>query len=115
MSGVGLIYVGAVLFINGVMLLGWLTPPEAGPLNLFVGALQVVTPTYLIVAAAGNTAEIFAASGIYLFGFTYLWVGINALKNYRGRGFGWFASSSPCARSCTRGTVFCVKAIRVSA
>ena len=91
MSAVGLVYVGAVLFINGVMLLGWLTPQEAGPLNLFVGALQVFTPTYLIIAAAGNADETFAASGIYLFGFTYLWVGINALKGYRGRGFGWFA------------------------
>lgn len=90
MSGVGLVYVGAVLFINGIMLLGWLTPQEAGPLNLFVGALQVFTPTYLIVVA-GSAADIFAASGIYLFGFTYLWVGINALKNYRNRGFGWFA------------------------
>ena len=91
MSDVALIYVGAVLIVNGIMLLGWLTPREAGPLNIFVGALQVFTPTYLIVTAGGDTAAVFAASGIYLFGFTYLWVGINALKGYSNRGFGWFA------------------------
>src|SRR5699024_1578356 len=86
MSSVGLIYVGAVLVINGLLLLGWLNAREAGPLNIFVGALQVVTPTYLIIAADGTTEAIFAASGIYLFGFTYLWVGINCLKDYSNRG-----------------------------
>lgn len=91
MSAVGLIYVGIVLVINGIMLLGWLTPREAAPLNLFVGALQVFTPTYLIIIAAGDVNQVFAASGIYLFGFTYLWVGINAVKEYSNRGFGWFA------------------------
>ena len=91
MSSVGLIYVGIVLVVNGIMLLGWITPREAAPLNLFVGALQVLTPTYLIVVAAGDVDEVFAASGIYLFGFTYLWVGINAVKDYENRGFGWFA------------------------
>ena len=91
MSAVGLIYVGIVLIVNGLLLLGWLTPREAGPLNLFVGALQVLTPTYLIFIAGGDLNAIFAASGIYLFGFTYLWVGINAVKDYSNRGFGWFA------------------------
>lgn len=56
-----------------------------------VGVLQVFTPTYLIIVAAGNGDAVFAASGIYLFGFTYLWVGINALKGYSNRGFGWYA------------------------
>lgn len=91
MSAVGLIYVGIVLVVNGLLLLGWLGPREAGPLNLFVGALQVLTPTYLIIAADGDPGAIFAASGIYLFGFTYLWVGINAMKGYSNRGFGFFA------------------------
>lgn len=91
MSSVALIYVGAVLFINGLLLLGWLSPREAAPMNIFVGALQIFTPTYLIIVAAGDSDEIFAAAGIYLFGFTYLWVGINQAKDYSQRGFGWFA------------------------
>lgn len=91
MAAVGLLYVGAVLFVNGVMLLGWVSPRAAAPLNIFVGALQVVTPTYLIIAANGQPTSIWAASGIYLFGFTYLWVGINGLMGYDNRGLGWFS------------------------
>lgn len=91
MSAVGLVYVGAVLFINGLLLLGWLTNREAGPMNIFVGALQVLTPTYLIMTSGGDSDVIFPAAGIYLFGFTYLWVGINCMKSYSQRGFGWFA------------------------
>lgn len=59
MAFVALIYVGLVLIVNGLMLLGWLTPREAGPLNLFVGAMQVITPTWLIFTAAGDPDTIF--------------------------------------------------------
>ena len=51
MGSVGLLYVGAVLFLNGAMLLGWVKARSAAPMNLFVGVLQVVTPTYLIWTA----------------------------------------------------------------
>src|SRR5699024_877330 len=91
MSSVGLIYVGAVLVINGLLLPGCLNAREAGPLNIFVGALHVVTRTYLILAADATTEAIFAASGTYPLGATYLRVGINCLKDYSSRGFGWFA------------------------
>lgn len=91
MSSVGLLYVGAVLFVNGIMLLGRLTPREAAPLNLFVGGLQVLTPTFLIMTAGGDAPAILAASGLYLFGFTYLWVGINGVADFGGRGLGWFS------------------------
>ena len=66
MGSVGLLYVGAVLFLNGCMLLGWVDSRSAVPLNIFVGILQVVTPTYLIFTANGNTAQILGASGLYL-------------------------------------------------
>ena len=79
MGSVGLLYVGAVLILNGVMLLGYVEARSAAPLNLFVGALQVVTPTYLIFTSGGDATTILGASGIYLFGFTYLYVGINLL------------------------------------
>ena len=77
MGSVGLLYVGAVLFLNGCMLLGWVDTRAAVPLNIFVGILQVITPTYLIFTADGNTTQIMAASGLYLFGFTYLYVAMN--------------------------------------
>ena len=91
MGTVGLLYVGAVLFVNGVMLLGHVSPRAAAPLNLFVGALQVVTPTYLIIAADGDPGAIALAAGLYFFGFTYLWVGINAIAGWSNEGLGWFS------------------------
>lgn len=91
MAAVGLLYVGAVLFVNGLMLLGRISPRGAAPLNLFVGVLQVVTPTYLIVYAAGNPALIALAAGLYFFGFTYLWVGINSITGWPNEGLGWFS------------------------
>jgi len=91
-ASVGLLYVGAVLAINGLMLLGYIEARSVAPLNLFVGALQVITPTYLIFTAGGDTATILAASGIYLFGFTYLYVGINLLAGLDGGGLGWFSA-----------------------
>ncbi|MGY1706044.1 AmiS/UreI family transporter [Geodermatophilus sp. SYSU D00697] len=92
MGAVGLLYVGAVLIVNGLMLLGRVDPRAAAPLNLFVGALQVFTPTYLILTSGGDTAAILFAGGIYLFGFTYLYVGINLLGNLDGTGLGWFSA-----------------------
>ncbi len=91
MGAVGLLYVGAILFLNGTMLLGWVEARSAAPLNIFVGALQVVTPTYLIISADGDMTKILAASGLYLFGFTYLYVGWNLLAGLDGTGAGMFS------------------------
>jgi hypothetical protein len=88
---VGLLYVGAVLFLNGLLLIGVVEGRAAAPLNLFVGALQVVVPTYLIFTANGDPRLILAASGLYLFGFTYLYVGIGLLAGLDTTGVGWFS------------------------
>ncbi|MDP9863692.1 MULTISPECIES: AmiS/UreI family transporter [Streptosporangium] len=91
MGAVGLLYVGAVLFINGLMLLGKVEPRATAILNLFVGALQVITPTVLIIMSRGDTDVILGASGIFLFGFTYLYVGIGLLGGFDTTGIGYFS------------------------
>ncbi|MBN1096534.1 AmiS/UreI family transporter [Blastococcus sp. TML/C7B] len=96
MASVGLLYVGAVLILNGLMLLGLVDARAAAPLNFFVGGLQVITPTYLIVTADGDQNTILAASGLYLFGFTYLYVGFNLLADLDGTGLGWFSAFVAC-------------------
>jgi hypothetical protein len=73
------------------MLLGLVEGKAAAPINLFVGALQVVTPTYLIFVANGDSTKILAASGLYLFGFTYLYVGIGLLAGLDSTGVGYFS------------------------
>src|SRR4051812_38354841 len=92
MAAVGLFYVGVVLIVNGLMLLGRVDARAAAPLNLFVGAMQVVIPTFLLFTSGGDADTILAASGLYLFGFTYLYVGINLLANLDGTGLGWFSA-----------------------
>ncbi|MBB2910510.1 putative membrane protein [Streptosporangium becharense] len=91
MGSVGLLYVGAVLFINGLMLLGKVEARSAGIFNLFVGALQVIVPTVLIITSGGRTEAVLGASGIYLFGFTYLYVGIGLLGGFDTTGVGYFS------------------------
>jgi len=91
MGAVGLLYVGAILFLNGTMLLGWIDAKSAAPLNIFVGLLQVVTPTYLIINADGDMTQILGASGLYLFGFTYLYVACNLMWDLDGSGLGMFS------------------------
>jgi hypothetical protein len=91
MSSVGLLYVGAVLFINGLMLIGLVPGRSAAILNFFVGTMQVVFPTIILVQADNDLPTIFGAAGLYLFGFTYLYVGILQITGISGEGLGWFS------------------------
>ncbi len=91
MSSVGLLYVGAVLFINGLMLIGLIPGKSAGILNLFVGGMQVIFPTVIILQSNDDLPTIFAAAGLYLFGFTYLYVGILQFTGITAEGLGWFS------------------------
>jgi hypothetical protein len=67
MGLVGLLYVGAVLFVNGLLLIGAVEGRSAAPINLFVGALQVVTPTYLIFTANNDPGKVYVASAKMIF------------------------------------------------
>jgi len=91
MASVGLLFVGAVLFINGLLFLGKVDAKSAATFNLFVGGLQVAIPFYLI-ATAETPDEILLAAGIFLFGFTYLYVGISNLAGQDAVGLGWYSA-----------------------
>jgi hypothetical protein len=91
MSAVGLMFVGAVLFVNGLLFLGRVDGKGAATFNLFVGALQVAIPFYLI-ATAPTASDILLDAGIFLFGFTYLYVGISNLAGQSLVGLGWYSA-----------------------
>ncbi|WP_026552750.1 AmiS/UreI family transporter [Arthrobacter sp. H20] len=91
MSSVGLLYVGAVLFMNGLMLIGLVPGKSAAILNFFVGVMQVVFPTIILIQSNNDLSIIFGAAGLYLFGFTYLYVGILQMTGISGEGLGWFS------------------------
>jgi putative amide transporter protein len=110
--GVVLLYVGAVLVINGIWLIGQArvaatgeagaTAAEAHPffiqgrevavINVFTGFVGVVAAVTLMVQGNrdGDLASIRGAGFILLFAFTYLWVAANGFLNAGGRGFGWY-------------------------
>jgi hypothetical protein len=90
MSSVGLLFVGAVLFLNGLLFLGKADAKGVAVFNLFVGTLQTAIPFYLIATAKGPS-EILGAAGIFLFGFTYLYVGIVNLAGLNSGGIGWYS------------------------
>lgn len=90
MSSVGLLFVGAVLFLNGLLFLGKADAKGIAVFNLFVGGLQVAIPFYLI-STAHTPSDILSAAGIFLFGFTYLYVGIVNLAGFKADGIGWYS------------------------
>lgn len=93
MLGMGLLFVGGVLFVNGLWLRGHGDGDDVAIFNFLTGSI-----TFLIVlwwafggSLAATNATVFNAAGTLLFSFTYLWLGANA---YRGvddqRSFGWY-------------------------
>ncbi|AFK66929.1 MULTISPECIES: AmiS/UreI family transporter [Pseudomonas] len=87
--GLVLLYVGAVLFINSIWLMGRITDREVAVINLFVGLLSLLVAVYLIFVV-GSAEGIKAGALTLLFAFTYLWVAANQVLQVDGRGLGWF-------------------------
>lgn len=92
MGNVGLLFVGIVLLVNGLHSLGIVPGRSAAVLNLFVGSLQVVLPTIILIQNSTDAAVIAATWPTYLFGFTYLYFGLNILFRLEPEGFGWFSA-----------------------
>lgn len=119
MLGVVLLYVGAVLFVNGIWLLGVARAQEleragAGPggeavaerkptsymienkdvaaINIFTGAVgSAVAVIALVNGLLDEDVSLFALAGfVLLFAFTYLWVAFNQFTGVQGRGLGWY-------------------------
>ena len=88
---VGLFLSGAVLFLNSLMLLGKADGKSVGVFNLFVGIIQIIIPFYLLMVSDQNNWELYNDAAIFLFGLTYLYVGITVLKGLEGNGLGWFS------------------------
>ena len=86
MLGVSLLYVGAVLTINGIGRLTEIDGKSLAVMNFFTGGLSVIANVILLVCG-----EYYAAATGLLFGFTYLFIGLNAVFNLYGRVLGWFS------------------------
>lgn len=90
MSFICLILSGAALLINGLGLLGRIPGRDSGYFNLLIGGTQLVLSVAIAVQANGNAAALLSVSGVFLFGLTYLYVGLDALRQLGSVGLGWF-------------------------
>lgn len=88
--GLALLYVGAVLFLNGIWLMGGIGDREIWVIDLFAGTLTLLIALYLAFGPGADAASIRAAALTLLFSFTYFWVAINRHIDVDGRGLGWF-------------------------
>lgn len=88
MLGLVLLYVGAVLFVNGIWLLGRIAPREVAIMNVFAGLVGLVVAIFAV--AQQDPASIQLAGYVLLFAFTYLWVAYNQYIEADGAGLGWY-------------------------
>ncbi|TDT77950.1 AmiS/UreI family transporter [Litoreibacter halocynthiae] len=88
--GLSLLYVGAVLILNGLWLSGRIEDREIILINLVVAAISFFVAIHTAVFADTIT-DVRAAAMTLLFAITYLWVAYNRLQDCDGRGLGWFS------------------------
>ena len=89
--GLSLFYVGAVLILNGLWMLGRISDREISIINLFAGGLTLLVSLKLAFGEGADRTSVKAAALSLLFSFTYLWVAFNRLTDADGRGLGWFS------------------------
>ncbi len=87
--GLALLFVGAVLFLNGLWLTGRIGDREIAVINIFVGGLTLVVALYSAFGPGADAGSIKGAALTLLFTFTYLWVAYNRFNDVDGRGLGW--------------------------
>ena len=91
MLGFILFFVGAVLCLNGLWLLGRIGDKEIAVINFKVGGITLFACLYLAFGPNADAGSIKAAALTLLFTITYFWVAWNRYNGADGRGLGWFS------------------------
>ena len=89
--GLALLWVGAVLFVNGIWLLGGIDDREVVVINVFSGLVALAVALHGAFAPGATAFTIREGALTLLFSATYLWVAYNRLAAVDGRGLGWFS------------------------
>ena len=87
--GLGLFYVGFVLVINALWLLGKISAKSVIPMNFFVAGVQIAGVVRIIFTGE-ELSEFYGAAATLLFTFTYLYVAFNNIFNLDVKGLGWY-------------------------
>lgn len=88
MPYVCLLLSGAALLVNGLATLGHLPRRDAAVLSLVVGGTQLVLG--VVHLGTSPDAPLLTAAGMFLFGLTYVYAGLDVLLQLGSVGLGWF-------------------------
>lgn len=86
MLGIVLLYVGAVLINNGIGRLYNIDEKSLSLMNLFTGGLAVIIDTVNVIQG-----DYYSVGTGLLFGFTYLFIGLNGIFNLDKRPYAWYS------------------------
>ena len=104
LAGLALFYVGAVLWGNGLWVLGRIGDKEMAVIDVFVGGIALLVTLNLAFGSGADLASVKGCAFFLLFTFTYFWVALNQYNGADGRGWAGSAclSPSPAFRSAFR-------------
>ncbi|MFB6186000.1 MAG: AmiS/UreI family transporter [Halobacteriaceae archaeon] len=89
--GMGLLFVGGVLIVNGLWLTGRGEDKDVAVFNFLTGLITFLIVVYWGFGGSASQGTPFNAAGTMLFSFTYLWLGANAIRGIEDqRSFGWY-------------------------
>ncbi|RQP06521.1 MAG: transporter [Paracoccus sp. BP8] len=91
LTGFVLFYVGAVLFLNGLWLMGRIADREIVVINIVTALVSGAAVLHDAFGAGAGAASIRNGALSLLFCTTYLWVAYNRFSGADGRGLGWFS------------------------
>ena len=91
LTGLSFLFVGAVLSLNGVWMLGRIGDREIAVINIVVAAITAAVAAALAFGPDATLETVKAAALTLLFSTTYLWVAANRIFEFDGRGLGWFS------------------------
>ena len=89
--GFTLLYVGAVLVLNGLWLHGRIDDREIVVINVVAGLATLAVVIRSVFGPGADLASVRSGAQSLLFSTTYLWVAYNRLAPVDGRGRGWFS------------------------
>ncbi|TQJ59373.1 AmiS/UreI family transporter [Arthrobacter sp. SLBN-83] len=81
---------GAALLANGLSALGQLPRRDAAVFSLVLGGTQLVLGVVHLSGTGTGSEALMTAAGMFLFGLTYVYAGLDVLLGLGSKGLGWF-------------------------
>ncbi|NUT70311.1 AmiS/UreI family transporter [Pseudarthrobacter sp. C4D7] len=81
---------GAALLVNGLATLGRLPRRDAATFSLLLGGTQLVLGVVYLAGGGAGSDVLLTSAGMFLFGLTYAYAGLDVLLGLGSTGLGWF-------------------------